>query len=179
MINFFLISVFLPNFARMCLGISQHLLKQRASFSIFFFRIKKEKRQLKDHLSLITESLCLSFYIHQCLPLLTFTDVNECGMNNGGCEQDCVNLVGKRNICLCRRGFRKPNVASTKCLGKWFATWRIIYRQKFEYTVRVKTVCLLRWPKTAIHFQRVLPPWKREHPNEKMKSHQIHPMTKF
>lgn len=125
--------------------------KAKSFFLNFFFRIKKEKRQLKDHLSLITESLCLSFYIHQCLPLLTFTDVNECGMNNGGCEQDCVNLVGKR----------------------------IIYRQKFEYTVTVKTVCLLRWPKTAIHFQRVLLPWKREHPNEKMKSHQIHPMTKF
>ena len=179
MINFFLNFGLSTEFCKNVSGNITTPTKAKSFFLNFFFRIKKEKRQLKDHLSLITESLCLSFYIHQCLPLLTFTDVNECGMNNGGCEQDCVNIVGKRNICLCRRGFRKPNVASTKCLGKWFATWRIIYRQKFEYTVTVKTVCLLRWPKTAIHFRRVLLPWKREHPNEKMKSHQIHPMTKF
>lgn len=34
-----------------------------------------------------------------------FKDVNECLMDNGGCEQECVNKEGFF-ICVCKLGYR-------------------------------------------------------------------------
>eukprot|EP00052_Salpingoeca_macrocollata_P011851 m.91543 g.91543 ORF g.91543 m.91543 type:complete len:401 (+) comp18227_c0_seq1:233-1435(+) len=37
---------------------------------------------------------------------LTCTDIDECAVNNGGCEQNCKNLLGTY-WCTCHSGFRK------------------------------------------------------------------------
>ena len=36
-------------------------------------------------------------------------DINECGINNGGCEQNCVNTIGSR-VCTCNYGYRLVNL---------------------------------------------------------------------
>ena len=36
--------------------------------------------------------------------LHTYTDIDECEMGNGGCEELCVNVLGTYH-CLCPRGF--------------------------------------------------------------------------
>ena len=36
--------------------------------------------------------------------LLVSTDVNECLVNNGGCVQECINLVGSYR-CACNTGY--------------------------------------------------------------------------
>ena len=33
-----------------------------------------------------------------------FPDVDECAMENGGCEQDCANTLGSY-VCSCREGY--------------------------------------------------------------------------
>ena len=46
----------------------------------------------------------------------TITDVDECVILNGGCEQRCINLAGGYE-CLCEGGFAF-NDNGDKCLGK-------------------------------------------------------------
>ena len=50
------------------------------------------------------------FYFNMKLLLNYFVlDLNECGIQNGGCEQMCNNKVGGY-LCTCRKGFgRKKN----------------------------------------------------------------------
>lgn len=48
--------------------------------------------------------------------VLLITDVNECMINNGGCEQLCVNTRGSY-YCDCHEGFIMDN-ATNKCLGE-------------------------------------------------------------
>ena len=45
-------------------------------------------------------------------------DIDECDSKNGGCEQICVNLKGKPNACMCKRGYTKHPEYSTRCIGK-------------------------------------------------------------
>ena len=50
--------------------------------------------------------------------LLIFSDYNECGLNNAGCEQICKNSVGSYN-CDCRKGFKlRANLYG--CEGLYF-----------------------------------------------------------
>ena len=49
------------------------------------------------------------FYYH-------FSDVNECSINNGGCEQICVNEVGNYH-CECHPGYKLAN-DPISCVGK-------------------------------------------------------------
>ena len=41
--------------------------------------------------------------------LLVSTDVNECLVNNGGCVQACINLVGSYR-CACNTGYEFENL---------------------------------------------------------------------
>ena len=41
-------------------------------------------------------------------------DVNECDLNNGGCDVDCINTVGSYN-CECREG--QTLINGTLCVG--------------------------------------------------------------
>ena len=43
-------------------------------------------------------------------------DVNECGINNGGCERTCLNLIGSF-ACSCPPGFILDDNGIT-CSGK-------------------------------------------------------------
>ena len=45
-------------------------------------------------------------------------DINECTINNGGCEQTCVNDVGTYN-CYCRHGYNL-SLNNHTCEGKLY-----------------------------------------------------------
>ena len=48
--------------------------------------------------------------------LLFFSDINECGLDNGGCEGECTNLVGAFS-CSCGEGLQlSPDLRG--CDGK-------------------------------------------------------------
>ncbi|XP_071491254.1 uncharacterized protein [Diadema antillarum] len=42
-------------------------------------------------------------------------DINECDINNGGCQQVCVNLPGSHE-CRCRSGFQGTDLSNTICV---------------------------------------------------------------
>ena len=48
--------------------------------------------------------------------LYTHTDINECAINNGGCEQNCENDIGDYN-CTCFNGYTLDN-NGYNCTGK-------------------------------------------------------------
>ena len=48
--------------------------------------------------------------------LYTHTDINECAINNGGCEQNCENDVGDYN-CTCFNGYTLDD-NGYDCTGK-------------------------------------------------------------
>ena len=43
-------------------------------------------------------------------------DINECLVNNGDCDHNCVNTAGSY-YCTCNTGYRLSN-DSRECLGK-------------------------------------------------------------
>ena len=45
-------------------------------------------------------------------------DIDECLVNNGGCEQVCTNAIGSYS-CSCRDGFKVDDKNPEKCLGKF------------------------------------------------------------
>ena len=47
----------------------------------------------------------------------SFTDINECGTGNGGCEQMCNNTVGSY-LCTCRAGYQRNLTSPYGCIGK-------------------------------------------------------------
>ena len=49
------------------------------------------------------------------LALSTPTDINECSIGNGGCQQTCVNTPGSYH-CGCRSGYKLTN-DNTTCEG--------------------------------------------------------------
>ena len=59
-------------------------------------------------------SLSISFYI---FPQYISLDVNECLVNNGGCQQTCINIPGRR-ICDCKPGYALKENSETTCAGK-------------------------------------------------------------
>ena len=50
-------------------------------------------------------------------------DINECGSNNGGCNQLCTNTAGSFT-CSCRTGFTLGSNRQT-CVGEFYY-WRVI-----------------------------------------------------
>ena len=46
--------------------------------------------------------------------LSLLADIDECRLNNGGCEQNCVNFIGSF-FCTCNYGYVSEGF---KCLGK-------------------------------------------------------------
>ena len=44
-----------------------------------------------------------------------FSDINECIINNGGCEQVCINTEGSYR-CACHQGY-SYNEDSGECIG--------------------------------------------------------------
>ena len=51
------------------------------------------------------------------LRVFILADMNECSVNNGGCEHDCDDLDGSYR-CSCRTGFLLGNDAHS-CYGEW------------------------------------------------------------
>ena len=49
-----------------------------------------------------------------CGILVIISDVDECSVSNGGCEQDCVNMIGSF-FCECVGGYTLFN--GTECVG--------------------------------------------------------------
>lgn len=48
----------------------------------------------------------------------TYSDLDECATNNGGCDDVCVNTVGGFE-CQCRKpGYRLSNRDSRQCVGE-------------------------------------------------------------
>ena len=50
--------------------------------------------------------------MHACMPCVQFTDIDECLVDNGGCEVSCTNLEGIKNTtglgyqCECDYGYQ-------------------------------------------------------------------------
>ena len=60
----------------------------------------------------------LLYYVCTLLPnvkLIFITDVNECDINNGGCEQICNNTIGSFN-CSCEMGYELDS-SGLNCSG--------------------------------------------------------------
>lgn len=64
---------------------------------------------------------CKLIYADVCKFMLMYAnicvaDINECAVNNGGCQMECCNKVGSYQ-CKCPKGF-KLGPDGKKCLGK-------------------------------------------------------------
>ena len=57
--------------------------------------------------------------------LLTYSDIDECEVDNGGCEEMCVNIPGSYH-CLCHRGFILQDDSRT-CEGIMFNYYHECY----------------------------------------------------
>ena len=76
-----------------------------------------------DEITCTGTILKLTWYETNKLLCLT-VDVNECALNNGGCEQVCNNSVGSFQ-CSCNRGYRL-NLDRMNCSGNMHAQLEII-----------------------------------------------------
>ena len=56
-------------------------------------------------------------FIFYLVLLLISSDINECEVNNGGCQQLCHNLPGGYN-CSCMEGFAPDKDNKDMCSGK-------------------------------------------------------------
>jgi len=48
---------------------------------------------------------------------MSFSDINECAENNGGCEQNCTNSAGSYS-CMCGDGYTLSD-DGRQCDGEW------------------------------------------------------------
>ena len=72
-----------------------------------------------------------------------FLDVNECLVDNGGCEQFCTNTVGSYN-CSCMPGYLLEGV---NCISRLYCVCDL-WMLKFVYKCIVKTMfvdCVQMW----------------------------------
>ena len=54
-------------------------------------------------------------------------DINECLVNNGGCEDHCVNLIGSF-LCTCPSFSAGFKANGTKCVGMYHVSFVAIIR---------------------------------------------------
>lgn len=77
-------------------------------------------------------------------------DKDECQEENGGCEQDCVNLIGGY-ICKCRTGFilhdDKHQCIEGSYLLYYLLSFYIKFSQIWNGCCKANTVFLSRWHK--------------------------------
>jgi len=66
-------------------------------------------------------SVTACVYLHACPSVPDFqglfaicTDTNECALNNGGCDHNCINTEGSYT-CTCNPGYDLVN--GTQCIG--------------------------------------------------------------
>ena len=52
------------------------------------------------------------------------TDINECELDNGGCDQECVNIDGSY-LCKCSDGYLLTD-KGTSCVGKFLRNFKLI-----------------------------------------------------
>ena len=81
-----------------------------------------------------------------------FLDIDECKVNNGGCQQRCVNTVGSYQ-CLCQAGFVLDEDAR-KCIGKMLTNFMTTTAFCFPDYCRVGV--LLKLSTTQWFFSRML-----------------------
>ena len=65
---------------------------------------------IKGHVQVLIIDIIITY------PTNSLIDINECTINNGGCEQTCVNNVGTYN-CHCRHGYNL-NLDNHTCKGE-------------------------------------------------------------
>ena len=75
-----------------------------------------ESSNVKVRDSAKVNSNTFGFELYECVLVSAFcSDVDECSMNNGGCEHECYNTQGS-HTCECHPGYRlHPN--KHDCVG--------------------------------------------------------------
>jgi len=82
----------------------------------------EEFRKINTHDRASNWSNCISEYFS----VLSSSDVDECSMNNGGCEHECTNTEGSYR-CDCHPGYRlHPN--KHDCVGACCLLHRLGHR---------------------------------------------------
>ncbi|XP_045124302.1 sushi, von Willebrand factor type A, EGF and pentraxin domain-containing protein 1-like isoform X1 [Portunus trituberculatus] len=74
-----------------------------ASLSVVNLPTPVEARYIRLNIADYDEAPCLKFELMGCARQ-DCTDINECGENNGGCDQRCINSPGSFS-CLCNVGY--------------------------------------------------------------------------
>ena len=65
-----------------------------------------------------TSSVLSIHMIILILVFLNYPDINECTVNNGGCQQNCFNFQGSF-VCWCNAGYSRDENGKT-CSGELF-----------------------------------------------------------
>ena len=78
-------------------------------------------------------------FIFICIHIITYVDINECLINNGGCESICTNLEGINNTtglgyqCGCDFGYQlAPN--NHDCNGMYVCTYVLYVCLELSFT---------------------------------------------
>ena len=83
-----------------------------------FWNLRKIEVWLK---STIRHYIVAKAKIKKHFPSLTCLDINECAINNGNCQDKCLNNQGSYS-CGCRAGYR-VSVDKRSCEGKTDTLW--------------------------------------------------------
>ncbi len=91
---------------------------------------------IKDHLCVVlpvdsaTSAIIMLDSIHLLVSkiICAFTDIDECKILNGGCEQVCANRNGSYE-CSCYEGFNL-DAPSSSCTGKWLSEGPPLFMNK-------------------------------------------------
>ena len=81
--------------------------------------IDDKKVALPMSFMILYHQLLIDFYqVESYSPLLGMLcpDINECDVDNGGCDQECVNIAGSY-LCKCWNGYLLADEGTT-CVGK-------------------------------------------------------------
>ena len=54
-----------------------------------------------------------------------FADINECSIDNGRCQQECVNLQGSYS-CECKAGFQRSGMKNCTGNGGWNIDFNVL-----------------------------------------------------
>ena len=84
--------------------------------------------------------------IHSSYIMCDYTDIDECAVNNGGCNADanCTNLAGSFS-CACTNGYTGNGFS---CTNDYFSTVRLLKsRPKLCYGLFTHlVVCTIQYP---------------------------------